>query len=95
VSIKRGYLHSGYDVLLGIARLQVAPTAIVLTNYTMPLYQTEAARLGAAYFFDKSSEIPQVVRVVMELIQKRQKTYSEDSNDSNSKCEGDDYGRNG
>jgi DNA-binding NarL/FixJ family response regulator len=68
---------SGYDVLLGIARLQGVPTAIVLTNYTMPLYRTESARLGAAYFFDKSTEIPQVVRVVVELIQKYQKTYSE------------------
>jgi DNA-binding NarL/FixJ family response regulator len=86
---------SGYDVLLGIVHLQLVPTAIVLTNYTTALYRTEATRLGAAYFFDKSSEIPQAVRVVIELIQKYQETYSEDSNDSGSKREGDDYGRNG
>ena len=63
---------TGYEVLLGLARLHVAPIAIVLTNYTTPLYRNEAARLGAGYFFDKSSEVPEMVRTVTALIEGHQ-----------------------
>ena len=89
-------IGSGYDVLQGIARLDITPTAIVLTNYTMPLYRTEALRLGAAYFFDKSSEISEAVRIVIELIQNHStRILSEYSNGNSPKREGDDYGSDG
>lgn len=74
LDIKLG-IGTGFDVLLGMSRLDAAPTAVVLTNYTNRLYRTQAARLGAAYFFDKSCEIPKMVRVLRELIEKHQKKH--------------------
>jgi DNA-binding NarL/FixJ family response regulator len=59
---------TGFDVLEAVARQGTkAPIAIVLTNFTMAPYHDRAASLGAAYFFDKSTEIPQMVRVVTAL----------------------------
>ena len=46
----------GYDVLEGVAMQSAKlPLSIVLTNFTMAPHPGRAARLGAAYFFDKSS----------------------------------------
>ena len=63
-------LHSGtgYDVLEGVA-LQGGrlPLSIVLTNFTMAPHPGRAARLGAAYFFDKSTEIARMFRLITEL----------------------------
>lgn len=86
---------TGYDVLREIARLNVAAIPIVLTNYTTPLYRSEAARLGAAYFFDKSSEIPQMVRAVEALIERHRKQLLEEANGTDSGRKRDDYGSNG
>ena len=72
---------SGFDVLDAVARQGAnAPVAIVLTNFTMAPYQDRAKSLGAAYFFDKSTEIPQMVRVLNSLVREHQ--YRADSNRS-------------
>ena len=59
---------TGYDVLEGVA-LQGGklPLSIVLTNFTMAPHPGRAARLGAAYFFDKSTEIARMFRLITEL----------------------------
>jgi len=59
---------TGYDVLEGVA-LQGGklPLSIVLTNFSMSPHPGQAARLGAAYFFDKSTEISRMFRLITEL----------------------------
>lgn len=59
---------TGYDVLEGVA-LQGGklPLSIVLTNFSMAPHPGQAARLGAAYFFDKSTEIARMFRLITEL----------------------------
>jgi len=65
---------TGYDVLEGVA-LQSGklPLSIVLTNFTMAPHPGRAARLGAAYFFDKSSEISRMFRLLTELVREHQR----------------------
>ena len=61
---------TGYDVLEGVAMQSAKlPLSIVLTNFTMAPHPGRAARLGAAYFFDKSSEIARMFRVITELVE--------------------------
>jgi len=60
---------TGYDVLEGVAMQSARlPLSIVLTNFTMAPHPGRAARLGAAYFFDKSSEIARMFRVITQLV---------------------------
>ena len=58
---------TGYDVLEGVALQGKLPLSIVLTNFTMAPHPGRAARLGAAYFFDKSTEISRMLRLIAEL----------------------------
>jgi DNA-binding NarL/FixJ family response regulator len=58
---------TGYDVLEGVALRGKLPLSIVLTNFTMAPHPGRAARLGAAYFFDKSTEIARKFRLITEL----------------------------
>jgi DNA-binding NarL/FixJ family response regulator len=58
---------TGYDVLEGVALQGKLPLSIVLTNFTMAPHPGRAARLGAAYFFDKSTEISRMLRLISEL----------------------------
>jgi two-component system response regulator DevR len=57
---------NGFDVLKGIAKKRRVdqPLRIVLTNYGTPPYRDEARRLGAEYFFDKATEIREVLTVL-------------------------------
>jgi DNA-binding NarL/FixJ family response regulator len=58
---------SGLDVLKK-ARPQVPATVfIVLTNHPDPQYRRKCMEAGAAYFFDKSSEIAKVREVIARL----------------------------
>ena len=58
---------TGYDVLEGVALRGKLPLAIVLTNFTMAPHPGRAARLGAAYFFDKSTEISRMFHLIGDL----------------------------
>jgi DNA-binding NarL/FixJ family response regulator len=40
------------------------PARVVLTNFNREWYRDAAKRLGAEYFFDKSSEIPEMLEVL-------------------------------
>ena len=72
---------TGFDVLGGLARAHATPpTAIVLTNFTLARYRERAASLGASHFFDKSSEILQMFRVVSKLVEEHQRKPSSNRN---------------
>ena len=57
---------TGFHVLDGIGDLpeRERPARIVLTNFTRDWYRTAAVRLGAEHFFDKSSQIPEMMDVL-------------------------------
>ena len=60
---------TGYDVMQALGRQSTTmPVVIVLTNLTMAPHPTWAASLGATYFFDKSTEIVKMFRVINELV---------------------------
>ena len=60
---------TGYDVMKALGRQSTTmPVVIVLTNLTMAPHPTWAAGLGATYFFDKSTEILKMFRVINELV---------------------------
>jgi len=58
---------TGVEVLRQIKAHGQGPTAIVLTNYPYPQYRTRYLQAGADYFFDKSTELDQAVRVIQSL----------------------------
>jgi DNA-binding NarL/FixJ family response regulator len=66
VLLKKG---SGFDVLKEIGRKKPgdAPVCVVLTNYGTPAYRDAAQRLGVKYFFDKATEIREVLTVLASL----------------------------
>ena len=61
---------NGFDVLGALAGLKEygRPIRIVLTNYTSDPYQSAAKRLGVEYFFDKSTEILKMLKVVTSMM---------------------------
>ena len=64
-------LHTGtgYDVLESVAdQSATMPVPIVLTNLSMAPHPEWAASLGAAHFFDKSTEIVKMFRLITELV---------------------------
>jgi two-component system, OmpR family, response regulator len=59
---------TGFGVLRYINTLQgKRPAVIVLTNYALPQYRREAARLGARYFLDKSAEFERIPELIDQL----------------------------
>ena len=60
---------TGLHVLKEIGELpeEDRPVRIVLTNFSRQWYRDAAMRLGAGYFFDKSSEIPQLIDVLRSM----------------------------
>ncbi|MFQ5660372.1 MAG: response regulator transcription factor [Gammaproteobacteria bacterium] len=57
---------SGLDILGDIKKIDPAPVIVALTNYPYPSYRKRCMKLGADYFFDKSSEFSKVRAVVMD-----------------------------
>ena len=60
---------NGFDVLKALFTETGAdsPARIVLTNHAIDPYRKAAKRWGATYFFDKSKQIPEMLRVLREL----------------------------
>ena len=60
---------SGFDVLKALSVNSVGhrPKRIVLTNHTLDQYRKAAQRWGADYFFDKSKEIPELLRILRDM----------------------------
>ncbi len=61
--------RSGIDLLEDVKRSGQALKVIMLTNYATPENREKCLSLGADYFFDKSSEIEQVINVLKYLQQ--------------------------
>lgn len=59
---------SGIEVLQKIKKKEPAALVIILTNYPYPEYRRECIDAGANFFFDKSMEFEQVMKVVKGLI---------------------------
>ena len=66
---------NGLDVLRRVKLEHNAPNVIVLTNYSLQEYKEAAMKLGADYFFDKSTEFEKVRMVLNELVQKMNSMY--------------------
>lgn len=56
--------QSGLEVIGQIKQLEPSPTVIVLTNFPYPAYRNRALDLGADFFFDKTTELHEVLEVV-------------------------------
>jgi DNA-binding NarL/FixJ family response regulator len=66
IALQRG---NGFDVLSAYAGRKVhgRPACIVLTNYSSAPYQDAATRLGVEYFFDKSTDMLKMLKVVTSM----------------------------
>jgi DNA-binding NarL/FixJ family response regulator len=60
---------TGFDVLKALlhAKESEGTARVVLTNHALEPLRIAATRLGAAYFFDKSRQIPEMLRVLREM----------------------------
>ena len=59
---------SGIQVLEAIRKERPVPLVIMLTNFTHEPYRRRCLKLGADYFFDKSSEFEKVKDVLENLV---------------------------
>lgn len=62
---------SGIDVLQDIKKEEPAPIVIMLTNYPYRQYRKKCMDAGADFFFDKSTQFDQVIRVLRGLTQRK------------------------
>jgi len=71
ITLQRG---NGFDVLRALAeeKNDERPVRIVLTNHSSAPYRNAAKRFGAEYFFDKSTEIIKMLKIVVAKLQPRQ-----------------------
>lgn len=58
---------TGFGVLKAMHSLDKYPTVVVLTNYALPQYRTQATTLGAQYFLDKSCEFDRLPEVMEKI----------------------------
>jgi DNA-binding NarL/FixJ family response regulator len=64
---------SGIEVLRQVKGEYQNCIVIMLTNYPYPQYRKRCMEAGADFFFDKSSEFEEAVRVLARLVENRQK----------------------
>jgi DNA-binding NarL/FixJ family response regulator len=64
---------TGFDVMKALRTHALAPTAIkiVLTNYAKGEYEENSFRLGADFFFEKSTELSQVLLLISHMAAER------------------------
>lgn len=55
---------SGIDVLKKIKKKNEVPVIIILTNYSHSQYRKKCMEAGADFFFDKSRDFEEIVKVV-------------------------------
>jgi DNA-binding NarL/FixJ family response regulator len=55
---------SGIDVLKKIKKKNEVPVIIILTNYPYSQYREKCMEAGADFFFDKSGDFEEIVKVV-------------------------------
>lgn len=62
---------SGIDVLREIKREMPSPVVLMLTNHPYPQYRETCRKMGADFFFDKSTEFEKIPEVLQRLLQNR------------------------
>ncbi|MCA0387389.1 MAG: response regulator [Bacteroidetes bacterium] len=55
---------SGFDIMERIKVLSPSPLVIFLSNFSNSKFKEKALSLGASYFFDKTEEFDQLMRLV-------------------------------
>ncbi|MFA4917642.1 MAG: response regulator transcription factor [Thermodesulfovibrionales bacterium] len=58
---------SGIDVLKKIKKKNEVPVIIILTNYPYSQYRKKCMEAGADFFFDKSGDFEEIVKVVSDI----------------------------
>ncbi len=61
--------RSGLDLIEDVRNIPQPPKIIMLTNFPTPENRERCLSYGADYFFDKSSEIEEVMAVLKDLVQ--------------------------
>ena len=72
-------LRNGIDVLRLAKRQHPKSSVIMLTNYNYSHFRDECARLGADYFFDKSSEFELVPDAVIQILRRSSAGHDKDT----------------
>src|SRR5665647_1119169 len=55
---------SGFDVLKEAKKQEKTPVVIMLTNYATDSYRKKAIKEGVDYFFDKSTDYEELIRII-------------------------------
>ena len=58
---------TGFDVLEQVEHDQLDPVVVVLTNHASPAYRERCLKAGAAFFFDKSTQLERLGDVLKNL----------------------------
>ena len=58
---------TGFGVLRKMAAMSHHPMVVVYTNYDLPEYRRQAARLGVTHFLDKSSDYDRLEEILGDL----------------------------
>lgn len=58
---------SGYEILSFIKNSNNPHKVIILTNYSAKQYKQKSIKIGADYFFDKSTEFEKVIDLIKSL----------------------------
>lgn len=58
---------TGFGVLKGMPRVLPRPTVVVLTNFALPQYRSQAQALGVQYFLDKAREYDRLPEILREI----------------------------
>jgi DNA-binding NarL/FixJ family response regulator len=66
--------RSGVNILQNIKGGVIPPLVIMFTNYPYPQYRDKCLKMGADFFFDKSTDVERLIQVLNTLAQEAQKT---------------------
>ena len=58
---------TGFGVLRSIYTARPRPIVVVLTNFALPQYRTQAEALGVEYFLDKSREYDRLPEILSDI----------------------------
>jgi DNA-binding NarL/FixJ family response regulator len=59
--------ENGIDLLKKLKSTNLKSKILMVTNYPYPQYKMECLKLGADYFFDKSTELDNLIRTIIGL----------------------------
>jgi DNA-binding NarL/FixJ family response regulator len=62
---------TGFGVMRHVNTMEVRPSVIVITNYSLPQYRKQAEVLGARFFLDKTQDFEQIPDT-LELLRREQ-----------------------